>query len=67
MLAENILRDRNRAAIALWSVGNETPVSDARNAFLRQLVADVRALDPTPARHRRAAHRARRQGRRCRC
>jgi beta-glucuronidase len=47
MLAENILRDRNRAAIGLWSVGNETPVSDARNTFLRQLAADVRALDPT--------------------
>jgi beta-glucuronidase len=45
MLAENILRDRNRASIALWSVGNETPVSDARNLFLARLVADVRALD----------------------
>ncbi|MEQ1508978.1 MAG: glycoside hydrolase family 2 TIM barrel-domain containing protein [Sphingopyxis sp.] len=45
MLAENILRDRNRASIALWSVGNETPVSDARNAFLRTLIADVRGLD----------------------
>ena len=45
MLAENILRDRNRAAIGLWSVGNETPVSDSRNAFLDTLVADVRALD----------------------
>ena len=47
MLAENILRDRNRASIAIWSVANETPVSDARNAFLRQLIADVRALDDT--------------------
>ncbi len=46
MLAENILRDRNRAAIALWSVGNETPVSEARNMFMTRLVADVRALDP---------------------
>ena len=47
MLAENILRDRNRAAIALWSVGNETPVSEARNAFMRRLADDVRVLDPT--------------------
>jgi beta-glucuronidase len=47
MLAENILRDRNRASIALWSVANETPVSDGRNAFLRTLIADVRALDDT--------------------
>ncbi len=46
MLAENILRDRNRAAIALWSVGNETPVTDARNVFMARLAADVRALDP---------------------
>jgi beta-glucuronidase len=46
MLAENILRDRNRAAIILWSVANETPVSDARNAFLGTLVDDVRRLDP---------------------
>ena len=46
MLAENILRDRNRASIALWSVGNETPVSEPRNAFMRRLIADVRALDP---------------------
>jgi beta-glucuronidase len=46
MLAENILRDRNRASIALWSIGNETPVSDARNAFMARLAADVRALDP---------------------
>ena len=46
MLAENILRDRNRAAIILWSVANETPVSDARNAFLGALVDDVRRLDP---------------------
>jgi beta-glucuronidase len=47
MLAENILRDRNRAAIGLWSIANETPVSNARNLFLRRLAADVRALDPT--------------------
>jgi beta-glucuronidase len=45
MLRENILRDRNRASIILWSVGNETPVNDARNAFMRSLVAEVRSLD----------------------
>jgi len=45
MLAENIRRDRNRASIILWSVANETPITDARNAFLHQLVDDVRALD----------------------
>ena len=47
MLADNIRRDRNRAAIAVWSVANETPVSDARNAFLGTLVDDVRRLDDT--------------------
>lgn len=47
MVAENVLRDRNRAAIAIWSVANETPVTDARNAFLRTLVGDVRRLDDT--------------------
>ncbi|WP_242181866.1 glycoside hydrolase family 2 TIM barrel-domain containing protein [Sphingomonas sp. CARO-RG-8B-R24-01] len=47
MVAENILRDRNRASIGIWSVANETPVTDARNAFLRTLVQDVRGLDDT--------------------
>ena len=47
MLAENIERDRNRAAIAIWSVANETPVNEARNTFLRTLVGDVRRLDDT--------------------
>ena len=45
MLRENILRDRNRASIILWSVGNETPVNVARNAFMRSLDAEVRGLD----------------------
>jgi beta-glucuronidase len=47
MLAENILRDRNRASIAFWSVANETPTNDARNAFLATLSADTKALDDT--------------------
>jgi beta-glucuronidase len=45
MLADNIRRDRNRASIVFWSVANETPVSEPRNAFLYQLIDDVRALD----------------------
>jgi beta-glucuronidase len=45
MQRESILRDRNRASIILWSVGNETPTNDARNAFLRSLVANARLLD----------------------
>jgi len=47
MQTESILRDRNRASIIIWSVGNETPVSDARNAFLRKLIANAHALDDT--------------------
>ncbi|MCW3847227.1 beta-glucuronidase [Sphingomonas sp. LB-2] len=47
MVRESITRDRNRASIILWSVANETPVNDARNAFLRTLIGDVRSLDPS--------------------
>jgi beta-glucuronidase len=45
-LTESITRDKNRAAIILWSVANETPVTEARNEFLRKLVRQVRSLDP---------------------
>jgi beta-glucuronidase len=45
--SESILRDRDRASIIIWSVGNETPVSDARNAFLRALIANAHRLDGT--------------------
>jgi beta-glucuronidase len=47
MLAEEIARDRDRASIVIWSVGNETPVSDVRTAFLATLADDARALDPS--------------------
>jgi len=43
--AETIYRDRNRAALALWSVGNETPVAENRTRFHAALAATVRALD----------------------
>jgi len=46
-LAESIARDKNRASIVLWSVANETPVNEARNAFLRKLARQVRTEDPT--------------------
>ncbi len=46
MLAEMIERDINRASIMIWSVGNETPETDARLAFMRRLIDDVRARDP---------------------
>jgi beta-glucuronidase len=46
-LAELILRDRNRASVAIWSVGNENPDSDARLAFMSRLAAAARGLDGT--------------------
>ena len=46
-LDENITRDKNRASIILWSVANETPVSEARNKFLKGLIDHARELDPT--------------------
>lgn len=46
-LREIISRDRNRAAIALWSMSNETPISPERTAFLKSLAAYARELDST--------------------
>jgi beta-glucuronidase len=46
-LSEVIARDKNRAAIVIWSVANETPLSDARLSFLRSLISHARSLDPT--------------------
>ena len=45
MLKANIRRDKNRAAVVIWSVGNETPISDARNAFMSALADQARNLD----------------------
>jgi beta-glucuronidase len=47
MLAENLSRDANRASVIIWSVANETQISEPRNAFLRTLISDARALDGT--------------------
>jgi len=47
MQAETIYRDRNRASVILWSVGNETPVSPSRTRFHGAMADNVRALDPT--------------------
>lgn len=46
-LTELVRRDRNRASVVIWSVGNENPDSDARFAFMSALVDTARALDPT--------------------
>ncbi|RZJ09516.1 MAG: beta-glucuronidase [Rubrivivax sp.] len=47
MQAETIYRDRNRAALVMWSIGNETPVADNRTRFHAALAETVRALDPS--------------------
>ena len=44
-LTENISRDKNRAAIIIWSLANETPLSDARTIFLTRLAKCARSLD----------------------
>ena len=46
-LSELIERDRNRASVILWSIGNETPEGEARNAFLQNLADHVRTEDST--------------------
>ena len=46
-LNEMIARDQNRAALIIYSVANETPISDARNLFLREMIQDAHSTDPT--------------------
>lgn len=46
-LAELIRRDRNRASVIIWSVGNENPDSDARLSFMKQLADTARKEDGT--------------------
>lgn len=46
-LLEMIRRDRNRAAVIIWSVANETPRTPERLAFLSKLIARTREEDPT--------------------
>lgn len=46
-LDEMITRDHNRASIIIWSVGNETPVSEARTNFMKTLIETAKAKDPT--------------------
>jgi beta-glucuronidase len=46
-LKEMITRDRNRASIIIWSVGNETPVSTTRTNFMHALIEAARKFDDT--------------------
>jgi beta-glucuronidase len=44
-LEDIINRDKNRANVIIWSVANETPVSDARTKFLTNLIDKARSMD----------------------
>lgn len=44
-LTENIMRDKNRAAVIVWSLANETPVNKDRTDFLTRLAKYARSLD----------------------
>jgi beta-glucuronidase len=46
-LDEMISRDKNRAAVIIWSMSNETPVTEARLKFLTALSNKARELDNT--------------------
>jgi len=46
-LSEMIARDKNRASVIIWSMANETPVGEARLAFLKKLIDRARSLDST--------------------
>lgn len=46
-LTDMITRDINRANVIIWSVANETPLSDERLSFLSRLIDKAREMDPT--------------------
>ena len=46
-LEDMISRDKNRAAVILWSVANETKEGDARNKFLKSMTDRIREIDPS--------------------
>ncbi len=46
-LTTGIDRDKNRASVIIWSIGNETPVTEPRNVFMGKLAALARESDDT--------------------
>ncbi len=46
-LCELVIRDRNRASVIIWSVGNENPDTDERLSFMTRLATKARELDGT--------------------
>jgi beta-glucuronidase len=46
-LTELIKRDRNRASVIIWSVGNENADTDERLEFMKDLALKAKAADPS--------------------
>jgi beta-glucuronidase len=46
-LSELIARDKNRTSVIVWSIGNETPATDAREKFMEALADHAHVLDDT--------------------
>ena len=46
-LCEMIKRDKNRASVIIWSVGNENADTDERLDFMKRLVDKARETDPS--------------------
>ena len=46
-LLELIRRDRNRASVIIWSVGNENEDTESRYQFMKNLAETAKAEDPT--------------------
>ena len=44
-LHDMITRDKNRASVIIWSVGNETPVTPIRTEFMSKLISEAKKLD----------------------
>lgn len=47
MAREMVMRDKNRCSLAFWGVANETQPSEARDAFLKYLIANCKSIDTT--------------------
>ncbi len=46
-LRELINRDKNRASVIIWSVGNENPDTEARYNFMSSLIEEAKKVDPS--------------------
>lgn len=46
-LRELIIRDRNRASVILWGIGNENPDTDERLDFMSRLNGIAKEMDPS--------------------